>query len=77
MLCPQVVPQPLTLGSLTDACANEHPGFCLVLARSQVEAMHDLTPEVLAHAPLAVRPFLASVLAKATVAPVGLAHDSR
>ena len=77
MLCPEVVPQPLTLVSLTDACANEYPAFCLVLARSQVQVIHDLPPDLLADAPLAVRPFLTSVLIRATATPDGLVHDGR
>lgn len=58
LLCPAVLPAPLTLASLTEACDNEYQGFCLALADPALEVGWDISPETLVQAPVAARPFL-------------------
>ncbi|MCU0801749.1 MAG: hypothetical protein MUD11_08230 [Rhodobacteraceae bacterium] len=68
LLCPAVLPDPLTLASLTRACDNEYQGFCLALADPALEVGWDMSPETLAQAPDAARPFLQARLDDAPLA---------
>jgi hypothetical protein len=64
---PAILPQPLTLKSLTAACDNEFQAFCLMLADPDRDVTWDLSLDTLQEAPAIVTPFLLARLERAEI----------